>query len=260
MTTGDALVAEAQRFAADLTATVKAVVGGHVEAFGARALHRQGLDHVSVRQEPRTGIPLTVDGAPLLNLTAEYYCVWDSPGQYLAVDESAVKVYAGAKAAGEPLVRYEYLRAATGGWRGDSDERLTEAGLTVGDALSCAARRSALVRGLLWRSHLTALDYSATVNRRLSAVVGAAGGQVLLDQRIRSRGSHHQKLVVIRHRRNPRDDVAFGGGIDLAHSRGDDHQHAGDPQTTAFSAPYGPCPAWHDVQVELRGATSQWSG
>ena len=114
MTTGDALVAEAQRFAADLTATVQAVVGGHVEAFGARALHRQGLDHVSVRQEPRTGIPLTVDGAPLLNLTAEYYCVWDSPGQYLAVDESAVKVYAGAKAAGEPLFRYEYLRAATG--------------------------------------------------------------------------------------------------------------------------------------------------
>lgn len=40
--------------------------------------------------------------------------MWDSPGQYLAVDESAVKVYAGAKAAGEPLFRYEYLRAATG--------------------------------------------------------------------------------------------------------------------------------------------------
>ena len=114
MTTGDALVAEAQRFAADLTATVRAVVGDHVEAFRARALHRPGLDHVSVHQEPRTGIPLTVDGAPLLNLTAEYYCVWDSPGRFLAVDESAVKVYAGAKAAGEPLFRYEYSRAPTG--------------------------------------------------------------------------------------------------------------------------------------------------
>jgi hypothetical protein len=114
VTTGDALVAEAQRFATDLTATVRAVVGDHVEAFRARALHHPGLDHVSVHQEPRTGIPLTVDGAPLLNLTAEYYCIWDSPGQFLAVDESAVKVYAGAKAAGEPLFRYEYTRATTG--------------------------------------------------------------------------------------------------------------------------------------------------
>jgi hypothetical protein len=50
----------------------------------------------------------------LLNLTAEYYCIWDSPGQFLAVDESAVKVYAGAKAAGEPLFRYEYTRTTTG--------------------------------------------------------------------------------------------------------------------------------------------------
>jgi hypothetical protein len=86
VTTADALVAETQRFAADLTATVRAVVGDHVEAFRARALHRPGLDHVSVHQEPRTGIPLTVDGAPLLNLTAEYHCVWDSPGQFLAAD------------------------------------------------------------------------------------------------------------------------------------------------------------------------------
>lgn len=68
----------------------------------------------TVHQEPRTGIPLTVNGAPLLNLTAEYYCVWDSPGQFLAVDESAVKVYAGGKATGEPLFRYEYMRATTG--------------------------------------------------------------------------------------------------------------------------------------------------
>jgi hypothetical protein len=77
VTTGDALVAEAQRFATDLTATVRAVVGDHVEAFRARALHHPGLDHVSVHPEPPTGIPLTVDGAPLLNLTAEYYCIWD---------------------------------------------------------------------------------------------------------------------------------------------------------------------------------------
>lgn len=114
MTTADALEAEAQRFAAELTDTVRAVVGDHVEAFRARAVHRPGLDRVSVHQEPRTGIPLTVDGAPLLTLTADYRCVWDSLRRFLAVDVSAIKVYAGAKADSEPLFRYEYARFASG--------------------------------------------------------------------------------------------------------------------------------------------------
>jgi hypothetical protein len=114
VTTADALEAEAQRFAAELTDTVRAVVGDHVEAFRARAVHRPGLGRVSVHQEPRTGIPLIVDGAPLLNLTAEYRCVWDGLHRFLAVDVSAIKVYAGAKADSEPLFRYEYARSPSG--------------------------------------------------------------------------------------------------------------------------------------------------
>ena len=37
-------------------------------------------------------------------------------------------------------------------WRGDSDERLTDAG-PIGELLCEAARRGVHVRGLLWRSH-----------------------------------------------------------------------------------------------------------
>jgi folate-dependent phosphoribosylglycinamide formyltransferase PurN/phosphatidylserine/phosphatidylglycerophosphate/cardiolipin synthase-like enzyme len=139
------------------------------------------------------------------------------------------------------------------GWRGDGDERLTDAGPTVADALVRAAQRQAVVRGLLWRSHSERLGYSAEQNRRLAHAVAAAGGEVLLDQRVRPFGSHHQKLVVIRRRGLPRDDVAFLGGIDLAYSRRDDAGHAGDVQVRPFADAYGRTPAWHDAHLEIRG-------
>ncbi|WP_369130462.1 phospholipase D family protein [Modestobacter roseus] len=139
------------------------------------------------------------------------------------------------------------------GWRGDTDELLTDDGPTVGKALSDAVRRGALVKGLIWRSHVQALEFSAAQNRDLSRDVNETGGEVLLDQRVRPAGSHHQKFVVVRHRDRPADDVAFVGGIDVAHSRRDGAAHDGDPQTRPFAAAYGETPAWHDVQVELRG-------
>jgi phosphatidylserine/phosphatidylglycerophosphate/cardiolipin synthase-like enzyme len=138
-------------------------------------------------------------------------------------------------------------------WRGDPDERLTDDGPTIAEALSAAARRGALVKGLLWRSHLDWLRFSAEQNRNLSEDVNASGGQVLLDQRVRPLGSHHQKFLVVRHRDSPSRDVAFVGGIDLGHSRRDDAEHGGDPQTQPFAEGYGASPAWHDAQVQLRG-------
>jgi phosphatidylserine/phosphatidylglycerophosphate/cardiolipin synthase-like enzyme len=59
--------------------------------------------------------------------------------------------------------------------------------------------------------------------------------------------------VVLRHRDDPTRDVAYVGGIDLCHSRRDDHGHGGDPQPLAIAPEYGPNPAWHDVQVAVRG-------
>jgi phosphatidylserine/phosphatidylglycerophosphate/cardiolipin synthase-like enzyme len=138
-------------------------------------------------------------------------------------------------------------------WRGDPDERLTDDGETVVDALSSAVVRGALVKGLIWRSHLDRLRFSSEENRNLSEQVNDVGGEVLLDQRVPTVGSHHQKFVVIRRAERPDDDVAFLGGIDLAHGRRDDADHDGDPQGQPFAHQYGPRPPWHDVQIEIRG-------
>lgn len=136
-------------------------------------------------------------------------------------------------------------------WRGDPDERLTgDQGSEVGQVFCAAARRGVVVKGLLWRSHLDGLAFSADENRHLGSDVNGAGGEVLLDQRVRPFGSHHQKLVVVR---SGSQDVAFAGGIDLCHSRRDDDTHDGDPQGLRMSDEYGATPPWHDVQLEVRG-------
>ena len=136
-------------------------------------------------------------------------------------------------------------------WRGDPDERLTgEQGTEVARVFCAAARRGVVVKGLLWRSHLDGLAYSADENRHLGSDINEAGGEVLLDQRVRPFGSHHQKLVVAR---GTGGDVAFAGGIDLCHSRRDDAEHGGDPQGLRMSQEYGDTPPWHDVQLEVHG-------
>jgi len=138
-------------------------------------------------------------------------------------------------------------------WRGDPDQRLDGAGSEVGAVFAAAARRGVVVRGLVWRSHLDRFAFSAEENRHLGEEIEAAGGQCLLDQRVRVLGSHHQKLVVLRHPEHPERDVAYVGGIDLCHSRRDDARHLGDPQRQPMAAVYGERPPWHDVQLEVRG-------
>ena len=138
-------------------------------------------------------------------------------------------------------------------WRGDPDERLDGPGTEVARVLAQAARRGVEVRGLLWRSHSDGAQFSAQENRELGLDINDAGGQVLLDMRVRRFGSHHQKLVVIRHRDRPADDVAYLGGIDLSHGRRDDAAHGGDPQAVEMAQVYGDRPPWHDLQVAIRG-------
>lgn len=138
-------------------------------------------------------------------------------------------------------------------WRGDPNQRLRPDGPTVVELLSRAARRGVLVRGLVWRSHLDVVHYHAEQNRGLSDDLFDEGGHLLLDQRLRKFGSHHQKLVVLRHPGRPDRDRAFVGGIDLCHSRRDNIVHLGDPQAVDMAPAYGPTPPWHDVQLELRG-------
>ena len=138
-------------------------------------------------------------------------------------------------------------------WRGDPDELLDGPGTEVSRVLSDAARRGVIVKGLLWRSHLDRFSFSEQQNRSLGEEVEAAGGECLLDQRVRPGGSHHQKFVVLRHPCRPELDVAFVGGIDLCHSRHDGSEHAGDPQRQPMAKVYGPRPPWHDIQLAVRG-------
>jgi len=139
-------------------------------------------------------------------------------------------------------------------WRGDPDQLLTdEPDSTASKALCEAARRGVDVRGLIWRSHLDKLGLSASENRHLGDDIEQAGGECLLDMRVRTGGSHHQKFVVLRHPGRPELDVAFVGGIDLCHSRRDDDEHRGDPQPQPIAKVYGPTPPWHDTMVALRG-------
>jgi phosphatidylserine/phosphatidylglycerophosphate/cardiolipin synthase-like enzyme len=138
-------------------------------------------------------------------------------------------------------------------WRGDPDERLTDDGPTVGELFCDAVRRGVRVRALLWRSHSDKTSFSAQENQHLGVQLNQAGGEALLDERVRRGGSHHQKMVVVRHADRPQDDVAFVGGIDLCHSRRDDDAHRGDPQPQPMDARYGPRPPWHDVMLEISG-------
>jgi phosphatidylserine/phosphatidylglycerophosphate/cardiolipin synthase-like enzyme len=138
-------------------------------------------------------------------------------------------------------------------WRGDPDQLLDGPGTEVSRVFSDAARRGVIVKGLMWRSHFDRFAFSEQENRHLGEDIEAAGGECLRDMRVRPGGSHHQKLVVLRHPGRPEHDVAFVGGIDLCHSRRDGPDHAGDQQRQPMATAYGPRPPWHDIQLAVRG-------
>ncbi|MEP6660062.1 MAG: phospholipase D-like domain-containing protein [Acidimicrobiales bacterium] len=138
-------------------------------------------------------------------------------------------------------------------WEGDADELLAGPGTEVGRVLAEAARRGVDVRGLLWRSHPRQAHFAEQDNVGFTKTVDEAGGEVLLDERVRRGGSHHQKLVIARHGEGSDRDVAYAGGIDLCHGRHDDPRHGGDVQAIDIAAPYGPRPPWHDMQLEVHG-------
>jgi phosphatidylserine/phosphatidylglycerophosphate/cardiolipin synthase-like enzyme len=156
---------------------------------------------------------------------------------------------------------YDAIEAAQDGdllfftdWQGDADERLTgEPGSEVVEVLGRADERGVDVRGLVWRSHLDQTGFFASENRHLGEQLQKRGAEVLLDMRVRTGGSHHQKFLVVRYRDDPTRDVAFVGGIDLAHNRRDDADHGGDPQPQPLTEEYGDRPPWHDVQVMIHG-------
>jgi phosphatidylserine/phosphatidylglycerophosphate/cardiolipin synthase-like enzyme len=138
-------------------------------------------------------------------------------------------------------------------WRGDDDEFLDGPGTEVARVFADTARRGVIVKALMWRSHSRLVQLSEPQNRRFSELLTEAGGEALLDTRVRAGGSHHQKFIVLRHRDRPELDVAYVGGIDLCHGRNDDERHVGDPQPPPMAREYGERPPWHDVQVAIQG-------
>ncbi|MGH2596415.1 MAG: phospholipase D-like domain-containing protein [Actinomycetota bacterium] len=137
-------------------------------------------------------------------------------------------------------------------WRGDPDEHLVD-DVEFAEVLADLAERGVKIRGLVWRSHPKVTGFHLEHHLELAKRVNDAGGLLLLDQRVRRAGSHHQKLVLLRHASPDREDLAFVGGIDLCHGRRDDEQHLGDPQIEELDEAYGARPPWHDVQVSVRG-------
>ena len=70
-------------------------------------------------------------------------------------------------------------------WRGDPDERLDGPGTEVARVLAGLAQRGVHVRGLVWRSHPDQAHFSEQENLHLVETVNEAGGEVLLDERVR---------------------------------------------------------------------------
>ena len=135
-------------------------------------------------------------------------------------------------------------------WRGDADERLRPEGPTVGTLFGDAAKRGVVVKGLIWRSHHDELSYSEEQNRHLGDDVSEAGGEVLLDQRVRRAGSHHQKMVV-------RPDAAPGGPTSRSPGASTCATPAATTPTT--TATRRSC-RWRRSTASTRpGTTSSWS-
>lgn len=118
MSASPELASLARDFAADLTRTVRAVVGPECPAFIADTPQTplpSGSSAVVVRQSPAEGIVLRSGVDPLLTLTVEFRCAWDGHGSYLAVIWSRIAVFPREDVGREPLVRYEYDKAMRSG-------------------------------------------------------------------------------------------------------------------------------------------------
>lgn len=109
------LDAAARAFADELTATVQGVLGVDTGRFVAVRAPRT-RDHgrstrVVVRTAYNKALPLTIAGAPALELIADFRCKWDHRGTYLAVHQASWAVR--PVDIGEPLFRYEFEAGMT---------------------------------------------------------------------------------------------------------------------------------------------------
>ena len=112
-------------------------------------------------------------------------------------------------------------------WRGDADERLDGPGTEIGQVLAGLAHRGVDVRGLVWRSHADRAHFSEKENRDFGKLVNQAAGEVLLDERVRRAGSHHQKC-----QHAERDHVARKCKVEIRACSTSPQRSAGSPAPT----------------------------
>ena len=191
-------------------------------------------------------------GNPMTEIDSRHsgYAAW-TEGNHVAFLIDGISYFTRLAEIISSLEPHDEIRFAD--WRGDADEVVSSNGVSIAALLANSCRRGVDVRGLLWRSHSDRFGFNSQQNRRLAVEVTEAGGEVLLDERVRRGGSHHQKMVLIRHPSRVDRDVAFIGGIDLSHGRRDDTSHGGDFQAIKLDPRYGHRPPWHDVQLEIGG-------
>ena len=112
-------------------------------------------------------------------------------------------------------------------------------------------------RGAGQGAHLALALERAAVQRggepALRQKIEAAGGECLRDMRVRVGGSHHQKLVVLRHPAGPSWTSHTSAASTCATAAATTPRTRGDPQPVEITPKYGNRPPWHDVQLELRG-------
>lgn len=127
----------------------------------------------------------------------------------------------------------DYLFLA--GWRLDSDQQLIKGDVDskISNFFPEASGRGVAVR-LLLSSHATTTNIP--VHRYFRKAMFGKGIQSVLDQRIPTYGSHHQKFACISQNGKL---YAFCGGIDLAEHRRDDRTHSDG--------------GWHDIQTFVQG-------
>ena len=149
------------------------------------------------------------------------------------------------------------------GWRVSGQLRLNprspdgaKAGQTFAEAVTAAAKRGAQVKALLWNppgfeAGPGPLKQAGPAdNMGFARGILAAGGDAILDSRLPPNplSSHHQKFIVATSK-DPKQTVAFIGGIDVCDDRWDTPAHDIDGPWVAA----GRLAGWHDVQAQVQG-------
>ena len=139
-------------------------------------------------------------------------------------------------------------------WRGDPDERLDGPGTAVA---RCSARPPA---GAWWSGACcgdpiwTGSSSVLQENRSLGEEIEAAGGCCLLDMRVRPGGSHHLKLVVLRHPAGPSVTSPSSAGSTCATAAGTTPPTAAIRSGSRWRRSTAPRPPWHDIQALIQRA------